>query len=105
MVILDEHNGGGALGLRLNDHCLPRSPSQVLRLRKGSCDGLCHFPSISAHYVPTQMSRALYMTQLDIDISAVAADARRVLAENRLRGVSEWGGRTYDFVCPSRQSY
>src|SRR5205814_876592 len=24
---------------------------------------------------------------------------------NRLHGISEWGGRTYDFVCPSRRSY
>jgi glycogen debranching enzyme len=44
-------------------------------------------------------------TQIEIDVSAVAADARRVLAGNRLHGVSEWGGRTYDFVCPSRRSY
>ncbi len=45
------------------------------------------------------------MLQVEIDISEVAADARRVLAGNRQRGVSEWGGRTYDFVCPSPASY
>ena len=28
-----------------------------------------------------------------------------MLAGNRQRGVSEWGGRAYDFVCPSRQTY
>ena len=41
----------------------------------------------------------------DIDISKVAEDARRVLSENRQHGVSEWGGRPYDFVCPSPGSY
>src|SRR5215210_3647403 len=41
----------------------------------------------------------------DIDISAVTADARRVLTANRQRGISEWGGRAYDFVCPSPGSY
>jgi glycogen debranching enzyme len=41
----------------------------------------------------------------DTDISAVAANARRVLTSNRQRGVSDWGGRTYDFVCPSPRSY
>ena len=35
----------------------------------------------------------------------VAADARRVLAGNRQRGVSAWGGRRYDFVCPSPTRY
>ena len=35
----------------------------------------------------------------------VANDARRVLAGNRQRGVSAWGGRHYDFVCPSPSSY
>src|SRR5947209_19895550 len=43
--------------------------------------------------------------QVDIDVSAVAADARRVLTSNRRQGVSEWGGRRYDFVCPSPGSY
>src|SRR5437764_8797053 len=41
----------------------------------------------------------------DIDVSEVAGEARRVLSANRQRGVSQWGGRTYDFVCPSPQSY
>ena len=44
-------------------------------------------------------------TSVEIDVSEVAAGARRVLAENRLRGVSEWGGRAYDFVCPSSSAY
>ncbi|HEV8536643.1 MAG TPA: trehalase family glycosidase [Candidatus Limnocylindria bacterium] len=35
----------------------------------------------------------------------VAADARRVLAGNRQRGVSAWDGRKYDFVCPSPTTY
>ena len=35
----------------------------------------------------------------------VAADARRVLEGNRQRGVSAWGGRRYDFVCPSPTTY
>jgi glycogen debranching enzyme len=41
----------------------------------------------------------------DIDVSAVAADARRVLASNRQQGLSAWGGRAFDFVCPSPRSY
>ncbi len=41
----------------------------------------------------------------ETDVSAVAAEARRVLVNNRKQGVSEWGGRTYDFVCPSPRSY
>jgi len=45
------------------------------------------------------------MIQTEIDISAVAADARRVLGSNRQAGVSDWGGRSYDFVCPSPRSY
>ena len=45
------------------------------------------------------------ITHAEVDISAVAADARRVLTTNRLHGTSEWNGRTYDFVCPSPQSY
>src|SRR5947207_11398777 len=45
------------------------------------------------------------MTPAEIDVSQVADDARRVLAGNRLHGISEWDGRTYDFVCPSRRSY
>ena len=35
----------------------------------------------------------------------VAADARRVLAGNRQRGVSAWEGKRYDFVCPSPTRY
>jgi len=41
----------------------------------------------------------------DVDISAVAGEARRVLAANRQQGTSAWGGRTYSFVCPSPRSY
>jgi glycogen debranching enzyme len=41
----------------------------------------------------------------DVDVGAVAAAARRVLAGNRQRGTSEWEGRAYDFVCPSPASY
>jgi glycogen debranching enzyme len=44
-------------------------------------------------------------TPTEIDVSQVAAEARRVLSSNRQRGVSEWGGRAYDFVCPSPRSY
>jgi glycogen debranching enzyme len=47
----------------------------------------------------------LSLAPIEIDVSAVAADARRVLASNRQQGVSEWGGRTYNFVCPSPRSY
>lgn len=36
---------------------------------------------------------------------SIAAEARRVLAQNRQRGVSEWSGRRYDFVCPSPSTY
>src|SRR6266508_2142152 len=42
---------------------------------------------------------------MPIDTSAVAREARRVLAANRQRGVSEWDGRHYDFVCPSGATY
>src|SRR5579872_2977408 len=45
------------------------------------------------------------MLEVEIDIAKVAADARRVLASNRQTGVSEWGNRAYDFVCPSPRSY
>jgi glycogen debranching enzyme len=41
----------------------------------------------------------------EIDVSKVAEDARRVLTSNRQRGESEWGRRSYDFVCPSPGSY
>src|SRR5919202_251824 len=43
--------------------------------------------------------------RVETDIAAVAAEARRVLAGNRRRGVSEWGRRAYDFVCPSPGAY
>ena len=36
---------------------------------------------------------------------SVAERARQVLASNRRRGISDWGGRHYDFVCPSPESY
>src|SRR5207253_2705229 len=39
------------------------------------------------------------------DHSRVIAEARRVLSGNRQRGVSDWGGRRYDFVCPSPRTY
>jgi len=39
------------------------------------------------------------------DLGPIAVEARRVLAANRQRGVSEWDGRPYDFVCPSRTTY
>src|SRR5882724_1458999 len=39
------------------------------------------------------------------DWDKVAADARRVLAGNRQRGVSAWAGQRYDFVCPSPTTY
>lgn len=39
------------------------------------------------------------------DTRRVAAEARRVLAANRHRGVSDWDGRPYDFVCPSNATY
>ena len=42
---------------------------------------------------------------MTIDTGRIAADARRVLAANRQRGVSEWDGRRYDFVCPSGSTY
>jgi len=41
----------------------------------------------------------------EVDVAVVAVAARRVLAGNRRRGVSEWEGRAYDFVCPSPSSY
>src|SRR5213594_4148950 len=39
------------------------------------------------------------------DHNRVIAEARRVLSGNRQRGVSDWGGRRYDFVCPSPTTY
>ncbi|MBI4348639.1 MAG: hypothetical protein HY553_17505 [Elusimicrobia bacterium] len=39
------------------------------------------------------------------DAERVAAEARRVLAGNRRRGVSAWEGKRYDFVCPSPTHY
>src|SRR5438034_6428657 len=45
------------------------------------------------------------VTQHEVDISAVAADARRVLTANRQEGVSAWDNRAYNFVCPSPSSY
>jgi len=41
----------------------------------------------------------------EVDISAVAREARRVLGANRQSGVSAWDGRKYNFVCPSSSSY
>src|SRR3989449_5576189 len=42
---------------------------------------------------------------MSVDERRVAAEARRVLEGNRQRGVSAWGGRRYDFVCPSPRTY
>src|SRR3982074_2268046 len=39
------------------------------------------------------------------DWDKVAADARRVLAGNRQRGISAWAGQRYDFVCPPPTPY
>ena len=39
------------------------------------------------------------------DHNRVIAEARRVLSGNRQRGVSDWGSRRYDFVCPSPRTY
>jgi glycogen debranching enzyme len=44
-------------------------------------------------------------TSREVNVSAVAADARRVLAANRQQGTSDWDGRTYNFVCPSPSAY
>jgi glycogen debranching enzyme len=45
------------------------------------------------------------VTSIEIDVSAVAGEARRALTANRLRGTTDWEGRSYNFVCPSTQSY
>jgi glycogen debranching enzyme len=42
---------------------------------------------------------------VEVDVSAVAADARRVLNSNRQQGISDWNARAYNFVCPSPQAY
>jgi glycogen debranching enzyme len=52
-----------------------------------------------------RVARVTQDTTAEIDVSQVAAAARRVLSSNRQRGVSAWGGRAYDFVCPSSRSY
>jgi glycogen debranching enzyme len=44
-------------------------------------------------------------TQSDVSVSAVAEQARRVLAANRQTGTSAWRGQHYSFVCPSPSSY
>src|SRR5438128_1837534 len=44
-------------------------------------------------------------TQARADAHHVAAEARRVLAQNRQQGTSAWNGRKYDFVCPSTATY
>jgi glycogen debranching enzyme len=51
------------------------------------------------------MTVARSSASAEIDIASVAEDARRVLTSNRQRGVSEWGRRGYDFVCPSPTAY
>src|SRR5438270_62033 len=40
-----------------------------------------------------------------VDVSAVAAEARRVLTANRQTGTSAWRDQPYSFVCPSPESY
>ena len=45
------------------------------------------------------------VTHAEVDISAVAAEARRVLTANRQQGVSAWEERAYNYVCPSASSY
>jgi glycogen debranching enzyme len=45
------------------------------------------------------------VTHAEVDISAVAAEARRVLTANRQQGVSAWEDRAYNYVCPSASSY
>jgi glycogen debranching enzyme len=45
------------------------------------------------------------VTHAEVDISAVAAEARRVLTANRQQGVSAWEDRAYNYVCPSGSSY
>ncbi|HYV21135.1 MAG TPA: hypothetical protein VEN31_00620, partial [Candidatus Bathyarchaeia archaeon] len=42
---------------------------------------------------------------MPVDPRRVIAESRRVLEGNRQRGVSAWGGRRYDFVCPSPSTY
>jgi glycogen debranching enzyme len=41
----------------------------------------------------------------EVAVSSVAAEARAVLVGNRQQGQSEWGQRSYDFVCPSPSAY
>jgi len=38
-------------------------------------------------------------------VERVIAECRRVLAGNRQRGIAEWEGKPYDFVCPSPTTY
>lgn len=38
-------------------------------------------------------------------LERVVAEAKRVLAQNRQRGMSAWDGKRYDFVCPSPSAY
>lgn len=45
------------------------------------------------------------MTTTAADVARVVAEAKRVLAQNRQRGVSAWDGKRYDFVCPSPTAY
>jgi glycogen debranching enzyme len=47
----------------------------------------------------------MQLTASEIDVSRVAEEARHVLMSNRQHGVSEWGSRPYDFICPSRAAY
>ena len=37
--------------------------------------------------------------------ASLIENAQRVLEANRLTGTSDWDGKTYDFVCPSLESY
>jgi glycogen debranching enzyme len=46
-----------------------------------------------------------HKSSAEVEVAAVAAEARRVLISNRQQGTSAWGGRPFNFVCPSPQSY
>ena len=45
------------------------------------------------------------MAEMNGRYTPLIENARRVLEANRLTGVSEWEGKGYDFVCPSREVY
>lgn len=45
------------------------------------------------------------MSATATDLERTVAEAKRVLAQNRQRGVSAWDGKRYDFVCPAPTAY